>query len=99
MGRERVIAFSQDVYNMLKFFHVLGAVAWVGSGIFIQLEVARLRRTDRARLAAFARDLGFFGQRFFAPIAFATALLGIAIVLYGHLGFSTTWIWLGLVGF
>jgi uncharacterized membrane protein len=95
-----MLGFTIGVYNTLKFLHVLSAVVWVGSGIFVQLQASRLRKLDLARLASFAKDLEFWGRRFFAPASLSTGVLGVALVLYSPvLGFSTTWIWLGLVGF
>jgi hypothetical protein len=52
------------------------------------------------RLAEFAKDVEFWGLRLFTPASLLVLLSRIAMVLYSPaLGFSDTWIWLGLVGY
>jgi uncharacterized membrane protein len=96
-----VIGFDAGVYNWLKLVHVMAAVVWVGSGIFVQVHATRLRLGgDAARLASFARDLEVYGKRLFAPASLTVLLFGIFMVLYSPgIGFGTTWVLLGLIGF
>jgi uncharacterized membrane protein len=101
MKGEAVLAFNIHVYDTLKFVHVLAAIVWVGSGIFVQFEATKLRRAnDPLRLAAFAKDIAFWGTRLFMPSSLLVLLMGISLVLYSPgIGVSDTWVWLGLVGY
>jgi uncharacterized membrane protein len=96
-----VLAYSTTFYNLLKFLHVTGAVAWVGSSFAAQVLVTRmLKANDAPRLAAFAKDIGWMGKRILAPISGAVALLGIVIVIYApQWSFGDTWILIGIAGF
>jgi uncharacterized membrane protein len=59
-----VLAYSTTVYDWIKLVHVLAAIVWVGSSVFIQLYATKLDRSgDRAKLAGFAQDIEFFGGR------------------------------------
>ena len=95
-----MFAFNTHVYDTLKFLHILAAITWIGSGIFVQLEATKLRRAnDQVRLAAFGKDIASWGTRLFMPASLVVLVMGLSLVLYSHLGFSHTWIWLGLVGY
>jgi uncharacterized membrane protein len=96
-----VLAFNIHVYDTLKFVHILAAIVWIGSGIFVQLQATKLRgANDPARLAAFSNDVAFWGTRLFMPSSLIVLLMGIALVLYSPgIGVSEAWIWLGLIGF
>ena len=96
-----VLAFSNDIYLALKLVHVLAAVVWLGAGIYFQIQATRLKGLDDpARLAQFTRDVEFAGQRLLLPASGVVLLAGIVMVVYApFLGFSDTWIWLGLVGY
>jgi uncharacterized membrane protein len=101
MKGEAVLAFNIHIYDTLKFVHVLAAIVWVGSGIFVQFEATKLRRAnDPLRLAAFAKDIAFWGTRLFMPSSLLVLLMGISLVLYSPgIGVSDAWVWLGLVGY
>jgi uncharacterized membrane protein len=96
-----MLAFSTDVYDALKFVHVLAAVVWVGGGLFVQYQATRLTRAgDPLRLAAFGQDAAKAGNQVFMPASLLALLMGISMVLYSPaLGFSTTWILIGLLGY
>ncbi len=96
-----MLAFSTGVYNTLKFVHVIAAVAWVGGGLFVQYLATRLKRADDPlRLAAFAKDIEKAGMQFFMPVSLTVLVMGIVLVLYTPaLGFTDTWILVGLVGY
>jgi uncharacterized membrane protein len=96
-----VLAFSTDVYNTLKFIHVMAAVAWVGGGLFVQYLATRLKRADDpVRLAAFAKDIEKAGMQFFMPVSLTVLVMGIVLVLYTPaLGFTDAWILVGLIGY
>lgn len=95
-----MLAFSQDVYDTLKWVHIMAAIVWVGGGIFIQVYTSRLRRAGETdRLAAFARDVEKLGNGLFLPASIVVLLMGIAMTWYApFIEWNDTWILLGLLG-
>jgi uncharacterized membrane protein len=95
-----VLAFNQDLYDLLKYLHIVAAVVWVGSGLFVQYYSSRLRRAqDPARLGAFAKDIEAAGKQLFAPASVTVLVMGLLMVWYSPaLGFSETWILIGSRG-
>jgi uncharacterized membrane protein len=83
---------------ILKFFHVLVAVVWVGGAILLQVfaEFA-VRSNDSARAAEFSRQAELIGNRLFAPSTLLMLGLGIWLVIVGHWGFGHFWIIYSLV--
>jgi uncharacterized membrane protein len=96
-----VLAYSEDVFNTLKFGHVLLAVVWVGGGLFVQYYGTRLSRVDDPnRIAAFTKDVEHAGTRYFMPASALVLVFGIAMVVYSPVyNFSDTWIAIGLIGY
>lgn len=95
-----MLAFNPDVYNGLKFIHVLAAIAWVGSGLFIQYRGSRLRHTgtpeQTANLAKEVAD----STPWFIATSLTVLVAGVTLVLYAPgLDFTDTWILLGLLGY
>jgi uncharacterized membrane protein len=95
-----MLAFSVGVYNTLLLFHILGAIVWVGGGVFVQIYATRLNRADQPeRLAAFAKDVESLGQRVFIPASILVLIFGVTMVIYSPgIDFTDTWILLGLLG-
>jgi uncharacterized membrane protein len=95
-----VLAFSQGVYDTLKFVHILAAIVWVGAGLYFQFQATRLNRIgDPERIAAFTRDIEHAGKRLLLPASILVLVVGIVMVLYApFLEFEDTWIALGLIG-
>ena len=95
-----MLAFNADLYNGLKFIHILAAVAWVGSGLFVQYRGTRLRRTGTPEQTAnLARDVAE-STPWFVGTSLTVLVAGIVLVLYAPgLDFTDTWILLGLVGY
>jgi len=89
-----------DSYDIVKFFHVLFAVIWVGAGLVLIFLVLRAgRSTNPADIVKIARDAGWLGERFFVPSSLLALIFGIITVLVGDWGFTDTWVLLGLIGF
>lgn len=95
-----MLAFSQGVYDTLKFVHILAAIVWVGAGLYFQFQATRLNRIgDPERIAAFTRDIEHAGKRLLLPASILVLVVGIVMVLYApFLEFEDTWIALGLIG-
>jgi uncharacterized membrane protein len=95
-----VLAFSSDVYDTLKLVHVLAAITWLGSGLFVQYRGIRLRRHGTPeQIAGLARDVAD-STLWFILSSVTVLVSGIALVLYAPgLDFTDTWILVGLVGY
>jgi uncharacterized membrane protein len=95
-----VLAYSQEIYDWIKTFHVLGAIVWVGGGVFVQIYATRLiRANETARVMAFAKDIQRIALSVFTPASILVLLLGIALVWYSPVwGLTQLWVILGLLG-
>ena len=88
------------LYLTLKSFHVLAAITWVGGAITTQAFAIRVTRSgDAQRLADFASDVKFIGQRMFTFDSLVVLLLGIWMVIIGPWSFGMTWILFALIVF
>jgi uncharacterized membrane protein len=95
-----VLAFSENVYETLKFIHILAAIVWVGSGLYFQWQATRLNRLgDPERMAAFTKDIEQAGMKLLMPASVVVLIVGIVMVIYTpSIGFTDTWIAIGLLG-
>jgi uncharacterized membrane protein len=92
--------FTSDWYAFFKWVHVTGAVLWVGGGLTLTILGLRAERSSEpAEMAMIARQAAFVGERVFAPIGLLVLAMGIAMVLNLNLGWGTSWIVIGLVGY
>jgi len=88
-----------NTYNSLKFVHVLSAVVWVGGACTLQTFAIRISASgDGARLAAFARDAEFVGNRIFLPSSITLLVSGIFTIREssGAWAYSQLWVQIGL---
>jgi uncharacterized membrane protein len=89
-----------DAYTVLKFFHVLAAITWVGSVIFIQVYASMaIRAGDPVEIATFAKRVSLLGVRMILPTSVLLLALGVWLVVDSPWNFSDTWIELALLGF
>jgi uncharacterized membrane protein len=97
-----VLAHSRAMitgYELVKTIHVLGAIAWVGGAITLNILGTKLRAAgDAPRLTAFARDVEWIGNRIYLPASVIVLVFGVLAVLEGGFGFTTLWVALGLAG-
>ncbi len=95
-----MLAFSEGIYDLLKYLHILAAILWVGSGLYFQYQATRLNRIgDPERTAQFTKDIEYAGQRLLMPASIVVVVVGIIMVVYTPgLEFTDTWIALGLAG-
>ena len=92
--------FTSNWYAFFKWVHVTGAVLWVGGGLTLTILALKAERTaDPAEMAMIARQAAWIGERVFAPIGVLVLLAGIGMVTNIHLGWGTSWIVAGLVGY
>lgn len=87
-------------FAVFKLIHVSVAVFWVGGGILLTvLALWAQTKNDPDELATIARQAAFVGERFFAPAGLVVLAMGITMVINDHIGFGTTWVIIGLVGY
>jgi uncharacterized membrane protein len=95
-----LIAISAGAYNLLKFTHVLAAVAWVGGDILLQVLGRRIQKMDDPRrMGEFARDIAFVGLRFITPLTIVLILSAIGLIWFGPYGLSDAWVKLAVLGY
>jgi uncharacterized membrane protein len=88
-----------NVYNLLKYLHVLSVIVWVGGLAGVALVTWRVARSrDNAVLSAVLRQSTAFGQYVVGPAAGIVLLTGLAMVWLGKIGFTTLWVLVGLTG-
>ena len=87
-------------YAVFKLIHVGVAVFWVGGGLLLTVLAMRAERAQSPeQLLGIARQAAFVGGKLFGPAGLVVLAMGIAMVINDHIGFGTTWIVIGLVGY
>jgi len=88
-----------NTYNSLKFVHVLSAVVWVGGACTLQAFAIRISASgDGLRMAAFAKDAEYVGNRIFLPSSIILLVSGIFTIRQssGAWSYDQTWVQIGL---
>jgi uncharacterized membrane protein len=87
-------------YSIFRVVHVVVAVFWVGGGLTLTVLGLRAESLDDpAEIATLARQAAFVGEKLFAPAGLIVLLMGIAMVINGHLGWGHFWVVAGLIGY
>ena len=88
-------------FAIFKLIHVSFAVFWVGGGLLLTVLALRAERAQSVdEIAHIARQAVFAGERLFAPAGLVVLAMGIAMVVDSpEIGFGTTWVDIGLVGY
>ena len=87
-------------FAVFKLIHVSVAVFWVGGGLTLTaLALWAETKNDPDEMATLARQAAFVGERLFAPAGLVVLAMGITMVINDHIGFGTTWVIIGLVGY
>ncbi|HEY7874837.1 MAG TPA: DUF2269 family protein [Actinomycetota bacterium] len=87
-----------DLYELLKFIHVLAAAAWVGGVVLSQVHGAWVaKKNDPHDFNSFIAFQAFLGKKYFMPLAITVIAAGIAMVLESEAwDFTDTWIIIGI---
>lgn len=87
-------------YELFKFLHIVGAIAWVGGGIGLVILAQRfVRAKDHAGLLSLGNQGQALGTRLFMPASLVTVGFGIAMVATEpRLAFTDLWILIGFGG-
>ena len=96
-----MLGYSSGVFNALKYVHILAAMTWLGTSIYLQFTATRLAKAnDPARMAAFAKDAEYTGTHLIMPSTILLLLMGISLVAYSPVyNFTDTWILLAFAGY
>jgi uncharacterized membrane protein len=87
-------------YELLLFLHLISAIVWLGSGLFLQILATRAdRANDVEGLRRVAVDSSALGETLFIPASLSTVIFGVLLVIDGPWTFDTLWVVLGLAGF
>jgi uncharacterized membrane protein len=88
-------------FAVFKLIHVTVAVFWVGGGLLLTVLAMRAERAGSPEeLMGIARQAAFAGEKLFAPAGLVVLAMGITMVINSpEIGFGTTWIDIGLVGY
>jgi uncharacterized membrane protein len=80
------------MYELVKYIHIVAAIAWVGGAMFSQLLSIRAQRsTDPADLPRLGRSIEFFGVRYFLPTSIILFVAGV-ILTAQRWDFQQAWI-------
>src|SRR4051812_18838805 len=88
-----------NTYNSFKFVHVLSAVVWVGGACTLQAFAIRINGTgDGLRMATFAKDAEYVGNRIYLPSSIILLVSGIFTIheSSGAWSYDQTWVQIGL---
>ena len=96
-----MLGYSSGVFNALKYVHILAAMTWLGTSIYLQFTATRLAKAnDPERMAAFAKDTEYTGTHLIMPSTILVLLMGIALVAYSPVyAFTQTWILLAFAAY
>jgi len=89
-----------DLYSLLLFVHISAAIAWIGSGLLIQILLTMAeRRRDEATFGALVDYTAGLGLKLFVPSSLVVVACGLGLVADGPWSFDQLWLVLGLLGF
>ncbi len=96
-----MLGYNSEVFNALKYVHILAAMIWLGTSIYLQFTATRLAKAnDPERMAAFAKDTEYTGTHLIMPSTILLLLMGIALVAYSPVyAFTDTWILLAFAAY
>ncbi len=86
------------LHDWLMFFHILGAIVWVGAVVLMNAIMARASRDrDRTAVLRLSRELEWVGPWLIGTSSAVVIGAGIWLVFVEEgLAFSQLWIWLSL---
>ncbi len=96
-----MLGYNSEVFNALKYVHILAAMIWLGTSIYLQFTATRLAKAnDPERMAAFAKDTEYTGTHLIMPSTILLLVMGIALVAYSPVyAFTDTWILLAFAAY
>jgi uncharacterized membrane protein len=87
-----------EPYIVMKFVHVVAAIAWVGGGLVLTMLTAQVRKDGTAdELAALMGRIERFGKVFFAPLSVVVLVMGVGMGVMGGI-MAAPWVSIGFLG-
>lgn len=89
-----------DVYEILKYLHVLAAIIWLGGAALFNVLGTQIKNEgDPKELESFGRRIEWFGQRYFTPFSVLVLGFGLGMVVQSDVwSMSDPWIGIGMLG-
>jgi uncharacterized membrane protein len=88
-----------SLYELFLTVHILGAIAWIGSGfLLLVLANGAARAGDPEAIGKIIDDTTPLANRLFIPASLVTLVMGIALTIEGPWSLGHLWIALGLAG-
>lgn len=85
------------MYELVKYVHILCAIAWVGGAFYAQLLALRVTRsTDPEDLPKLSRHIEFLGTTVFLPASVLLFVAGLTLTIQ-RWQFQQTWISIAIV--
>ncbi|MHB8463275.1 MAG: DUF2269 family protein [Acidimicrobiales bacterium] len=85
------------VDQLLLTLHILAAATWIGGALALQVIASRMRPdTPGAVVDRFALDAEAVGKMLFAPAPVVLLVTGAALMSRQHLGWTSTWVLVGI---
>ena len=85
-----------SVRTLLLAVHITAIASWLGADVVQHAMRRRWRKESPEAAKAWARMQFWFHDRYYAVVAAAILVTGIALVQYEHWGWSAKFIWVGI---
>jgi uncharacterized membrane protein len=81
-----------DLYDLLVFVHVCGAVVWLGCGVALQLLALKAASGNHTEMKQAVQTSEWFSQKIFGPAGMITIFAGFTLVGIGWSHLNDIWI-------
>ena len=87
-----------DLYTVMKFVHVLAAIAWVGGAIMLDMLISQARRSgSQSDVLMLLAKTERYGKTCFSPSAVLVLVAGIVMASIGGI-MAAPWVSFGFLG-
>lgn len=85
-----------NVRTLLLALHIAAIASWLGADVVQHAMRHRWQKESPEAAKAWARMQFWLHDRYYAVVAVAILVTGVALVQHGHWAWSSTFIWVGL---
>ena len=82
--------------TVLLTLHIAAIASWLGADVVLHAMRHRWQKESPEAAKAWARMQFWLHDRYYAVVAVAILVTGVALVQHGHWGWSSKFIWVGL---